>query len=98
MKRVTVIDNIIEDPFTQYGSFTFPCIKYKDYVILFLIKYYINMRLRQYTRQTNQEKVKNNAKKKVVKILYYLKLLNYNEKSYFIYTYFSPCNKFKKIK
>jgi len=68
MKHVnsnTVIDDIIEGLITQYGSFTFPCIEHKDYIIIsFTIKYYINMRLRQYTRQSNQEKVKENAKKK----------------------------------
>jgi len=38
------------------------------------------MRLRQYTRQSNQEKVKENAKKKIIQILYLLELLNYNNK------------------
>jgi hypothetical protein len=80
MKHVnsnTVVDDIIEGLITQYGSFTFTCTEHKDYIISFTIKYYINMRLRQYTRQSNQEKVKENAKKKIIQILYFLELLNY---------------------
>ncbi|CAI6374504.1 unnamed protein product [Macrosiphum euphorbiae] len=75
MKHVnsnTVFYDIIDGLITQYGSFTFPCTEHKYYVISFTIKYYINMRLRQYTRQSNQEKVKENAKKKNIQILYHL--------------------------
>lgn len=50
--------HIIDGLITQYGSFTFPCTEHKDYVISFTIKYYINMRLRQYTIQGNPIKKK----------------------------------------
>lgn len=63
-ENLTVFDDIVEGLITKFETFTFPCVEHKDYIISYSIKYYISMRMRQYTRQTNQDKSKENLKKK----------------------------------
>lgn len=66
-ENLTVFD---EGLITKFETFTFPCPKHKDYIISYSIKYYISMRMRQYTRQTNQDKSKKNLKtKKIIQII-----------------------------
>lgn len=54
-----IIDELIES-----HEFTFPCIEHKDDILAFSIRYYINLRMRQFTRQLNRENPKENLKKK----------------------------------
>jgi len=63
-ENLTVFDDIVEGLITKFETFTFSCVEHKDYIISYSIKYYISMRMRQYTRQTNQDKSKENLKKK----------------------------------
>ncbi|XP_022173263.1 uncharacterized protein LOC111035795 [Myzus persicae] len=42
----------------------FPCTNHKNEIFLFIITYYVTMRMRQYSRISNQKQVKNHAKKK----------------------------------
>lgn len=63
-ENLTVFDDIVEGLITKFETFTFPWVEHKDYIISYSIKYYISMRMRQYTRQTNQDKSKENLKKK----------------------------------
>ncbi|CAI6357476.1 unnamed protein product [Macrosiphum euphorbiae] len=62
--KTSVYEDTVEALITKCETFTFPCGEHKDFIIASIIKYYINMRMRQWTRQTNQEQLKENAKKK----------------------------------
>jgi len=42
----------------------FPCANHKNEIFLFIITYYVTMRMRQNSRISNQKQVKNHAKKK----------------------------------
>lgn len=65
-ESLTVFDDIVEGLITKFETFTFPCAEHKDYIISYSIKYYISMRMRQYTRQTNNDQTKENLKKKKI--------------------------------
>lgn len=66
----TTFHDIVERILMKLGLVTFPCNEHKDYVITYSIKYYVNMQLRQYTRWSKQEKVKEKTKKTIVEVLY----------------------------
>lgn len=64
LKKTSVFEDTVEALITKFGTFIFPCGEHKDYILSYSIKYYINMRMRQWTSQTNQDQAKENAKKK----------------------------------
>lgn len=47
-------------------TLNFPCLTHKDDILAYSIRYYLNMRMRQFTRQVNREKLKENSKKKKI--------------------------------
>jgi len=64
LSKTSVFEDTVEALITKCETFTFPCGEHKDNILSYIIIYYINMRMRQWTRQTNQEQQKENAKKK----------------------------------
>lgn len=50
----------------QNEDLNFPCNVHKDDILAYSVRYYLNMRMRQFTRQLNKEKPKENSKKKKV--------------------------------
>ncbi|KAF0751059.1 Uncharacterized protein FWK35_00016217 [Aphis craccivora] len=44
----------------------FPCFQHSEEIIAFAIKYYINMRMRQFSQSYNSEAQKENMKKKKI--------------------------------
>jgi len=64
LSKTSVFEDTVEALITRCETFIFPCEEHKDFILSYIIKYYINMRMRQWTRQTNQEQLKENAKKK----------------------------------
>lgn len=54
-----VLTELIED-----NSLSFPCFQHCEEVMCFAIRYYINMRMRQYSQKHNAETKKENMKKK----------------------------------
>ncbi|CAI6355263.1 unnamed protein product [Macrosiphum euphorbiae] len=51
--KTSVFEDTVEALITKCETFTFPCGEHKDFIIAYIMKYYINMRMRQWTRQTN---------------------------------------------
>lgn len=65
MKNVNRVKMVFEDAiegilFTR-DSFIFPCKELKYEIIVYAIRYYINMRMYQWTNQTNQNIIKINT-------------------------------------
>lgn len=60
-----VYTHTIED-ILKNENLNFPCSVHKDDILAYSIRYYLNMRMRQFTRQTNKEKLKENSRKKKV--------------------------------
>jgi len=58
-----VYSNTVEDILVN-EDLNFPCSIHKDEIIAYSIRYYLNMRMRQFSWQVNQEKLKENSKRK----------------------------------
>jgi hypothetical protein len=58
ISKTSVFKDTIKALITKCKTFTFPFAEHKDFILAYIIKYYINMRMRQWTRQTNQEQLK----------------------------------------
>uniref|UniRef100_A0A2S2QEJ6 Uncharacterized protein n=1 Tax=Sipha flava TaxID=143950 RepID=A0A2S2QEJ6_9HEMI len=50
ISKTSVFEDTIEALITKCETFTFPCAEHKDFILAYIIKYYINMRMRQWTR------------------------------------------------
>lgn len=59
-----VFELTCEHFFSEYGPIKFPCLDHKNETIMFILSYYIIMRMRQYTLVTNKNQNKCNLKKK----------------------------------
>ncbi|KAF0742072.1 Uncharacterized protein FWK35_00029370 [Aphis craccivora] len=59
-----VFEKTVDDLIDHYQTFQFPCPEYKCDILAFSIKYYLNMRMKQWSRNENRETIKTNAKKK----------------------------------
>lgn len=60
-----VYSNTVEDILAN-EHLNFPCSIHKDEIVAYSIRYYLNMRMRQFSWQINQEKLKENSKRKKI--------------------------------
>ncbi|KAE9521434.1 hypothetical protein AGLY_018173 [Aphis glycines] len=65
-----VYEKTVDDLIDHYQRFQFPCPDHKCNILAFSIKYYLNIRMKQWSRNENRETIKTNAKKKKFKYLY----------------------------
>jgi len=64
-----VFDKTVEDSLNN-EVLEFPCGVHKDDIMAYIIRYYLNLRMRQWTRQTNRKIIKTNMMKKKISKFY----------------------------
>lgn len=64
IKSSDVYNKTVDDLIEHFQRFNFTCPKHKYEIFAYAIKYYLSMRMKQWSRTVNREIVKTNSKKK----------------------------------
>lgn len=64
IKSPDVYNKTVDDLIEHFQRFNFPCPEHKYEIFAYAIKYYLSMRMKQWSRTVNREIVKTNTKKK----------------------------------
>jgi len=78
-KMADVLELILTDLLND--KLYFPCFQHSEEIIAFTIKYYINMRMRQFSQSYNSEAQKENMKKKDSKIHINIEIVKYKKRN-----------------
>lgn len=63
--KPTVFEDTFDDVLENHATlFTFPCDEHKSDVLMFILKYYITTRMRQFSNMENKNQKKKNCNKK----------------------------------